>query len=77
MNGGMTECGRCDCDPCCCKEIEERKQEQRVKDGKEALEVSWGVFTKGPKGWKRKIIQWLWPDLCRMADAIKEYYWSQ
>lgn len=72
MNG--YECDDCDMDPCICGET---YRKERIKEGKEVLEVSWDVFTKGPKGWKRKLIKWLWPDLSRMANAIMEYYWSQ
>lgn len=72
MNG--YECSDCGCAPCVCVTI--AREDRKIKSGKEALEVSWDVFIKGPKGWKRKIIKWLWPDLSRMANAIKEYYWA-
>ena len=26
--------------------------------------------------WKRKIIQWLWPDIIDVADDLREYYWQ-
>ena len=75
MNGGMTECERCDCDPCCCEAIEKREQEQRVKDGKVVIESLWHTMAHLPS-WKRKIIKWLWPDIIDVADDLKEYYWS-
>jgi len=76
MNGGMTECGRCDCDPCCCEAIEKRKQKQRIKDGKVVIESLWQTMARLPR-WKRKIIKWLWPDIIDVADNLKEYYWKQ
>lgn len=75
MNGGMTECGRCDCDPCCCKAIEKRKQEQRVKDGKVVIESMWQAMTHLPR-WKMKIVRWLWPNIIDVANDLREYYWQ-
>lgn len=71
MNG--CECGGYDSDPCRCEEI---SQKEKIKEGQVALEIAWDVFSKGPKGWRRKFIKWLWPDLSRMANAIMEYYWA-
>ena len=75
MNGGMTECGQCDCDPCRCEAIAERKQKQKVKDGKVVIESLWQVMIDLPR-WKKKIIMWLWPDIINIADNLREYYWS-
>ena len=77
MNGGLTECNECDCDPCICVSMAEREQQRKISEGKVALEVAWDVFNKCPKGWKQKLIKWLWPDLTRMATAILDYYWDE
>ena len=76
MNGGMTECGQCGCDPCYCKAIEKRKQRQRVKDGKVVIESLWQAMMMHLPSWKMKIIRWLWPDIINVANNLKEYYWS-
>ncbi len=26
--------------------------------------------------WKRKVIKWLWPDIIKVADTLREYYWG-
>jgi len=75
MNGGMTECGQCDCDPCCCEAIEKRKQEQRVKDGKVVIESLWQAMAN-LSHWRMKIVRWLWPDIIHVADDLREYYWQ-
>lgn len=75
MNGGMTECTKCDCDPCICAEITKHKQQQRILDGKIVIESLWQVMSDLPR-WKRKIIKWFWPDIIQVADDLREYYWS-
>ena len=76
MNGGLTECSRCGCDLCRCETIKQQKQQQRVKDGKVALESVWRAMVGLPR-WKRKIIIWLWPDIIYAAEDLKEYYWRE
>lgn len=76
MNGGMTECGRCDCDPCRCEAIAERKRLQKVSEGQVVIESLWRTMVFLPN-WKKKIIKWLWPDIIDVAEDLKEYYWSK
>ncbi len=73
MNGGMTECNICDWDPCRCKEIEDRKKEKRITDGKVVCEVAVDVFSKGSI-WKIVAIKWMWPDLKRLSNALYDYW---
>ena len=66
MNGGMTECGVCDSDPCICKHI-------RITQGKDVCETGIDVFSK-VKRWRIRIIKWFWPDLQRLSDALYDYW---
>ncbi len=75
MNSGMTECGQCGYDSCQCEAIKERKQQQRIKDGKVAIESVWRAMGNLPR-WKRKIVKWLWPDIIHAAQDLQDYYWQ-
>lgn len=75
MNGGMTECDACGCDPCRCREIGTIKHRRRVREGKVVIENMWRVMIDLPR-WKKKIIMWLWPDIINVANDLREYYWS-
>lgn len=66
MNGGLSECVICDCDPCVCKH-------RKITQGKEAVEIGIDVFSK-VKRWRIKIIRWFWPDLQRLSDALYDYW---
>ncbi len=73
MNGGMTECNTCGWDPCICKQIAERKQKQRVKDGKVVLESLHHVMVNLPS-WRMKIVKLIWPGFARVECEFLTYY---
>ncbi|KKM96916.1 hypothetical protein LCGC14_1173260 [marine sediment metagenome] len=72
MNGGMTECGQCDCDPCCCEAIAKRKQEQRIKDGKEVI-YSLDQANRYLTGLQRFLVKLLWPDVRQVLDDLRKF----
>lgn len=67
MNG--YECGMCDMSPCVCAQWE---RAARIKDGREAIQ-SICQANLHLRGWKRRVINWLWPDLLHVMDDIQEY----
>ena len=30
-----------------------------------------------PKRWRLKLIKWIFPEICDVADALREYYWNK
>lgn len=70
MNG--YECSMCDQDPCICTRLERAKN---IKEGKIALESMWQAMAHLPV-WRMKIIRWFWPDIVRVIEDLKEYYWK-
>lgn len=71
MNGSDSyDCSSCGTHPCLCAE-----NKQKIADGKIVLENLWQAMSNLPR-WKRKIIKWFWPDIIRVADDLREYYWS-
>jgi len=75
MNGGLTECGRCDGDPCCCKEIAEKKRLQKVSEGRVVIKNLWRAIIHLPT-WKIEIIKWFWPDFIQVIKDVLDYHRS-
>ena len=46
--------------------------EQKIKNGKEALDIGLGVILGLPR-WKMIVIRWFWPDLLKFIKALFEY----
>ena len=81
MNGGLTECNVCDCDPCRCREIEAGKdRETRATKALETFEARttelYQVLIK-PKGLRLRLLKWLYPEVAKVADALRKCYWSK
>lgn len=74
MNGA--ECGWCggSHDESTCSIVKEQERKRKVQEGKEVAEIGIDVFSKAPKGFKEKLIKWLWPDLKRLAVALYNYW---
>lgn len=70
MNGGMTECSKCDCDPCVCGA---RKEIKRITDGKVVVETALDVFAQVGR-WRMKIIKLIWPDIKRLSNDLYDYW---
>ena len=75
----MTECDICDCDPCQCKEIRWRKEHEikateLLKDFDEATDDLYQVLMK-PKGLRRRLLKWLFPEITKVADSLRKCYW--
>ena len=73
MNGGLTECHVCDCDPCQCFEIKAQKDRKRDFNAKRAIEAGFDAFGK-LKGWRKVAVKWLWPDVQKLANALYDYW---
>lgn len=67
MNGA--ECGKCGKIQCTCKRLFEKNEEI------ETIEKVVDILIK-LKGWRRKVIKWLWPDICNMCKILKDYCWK-
>lgn len=81
MNGGLTECIVCDCDPCACKEIRARKnREVRATEILKTFDTQtnelYQVLIK-PKGLRQRLLRWLYPEITKVADSLRECYWSK
>jgi len=73
MNGA--ECGTCGYIQCKCGErILKRKRDEAIRNGQATIEAAWQVIARLPH-WKIKILRWFWPDVLKVIDAMKEYYW--
>ncbi len=68
MNGGLSECTRCDADPCRCGATEKNEEEAVIEHIVDTLIKL--------KGWRRKLIMWLWPDIRDIAETLREYCWK-
>ena len=49
---------------------------QKIAVCENIIEELFEALTK-PKGWRLKLLKWLFPELTEVADLIrKEYYWK-
>ena len=79
MNGGLTECSICDCDPCCCREIKARKDSgmeamETLKTFDTQTEALYKVLIK-PKGVRQRLLRLLYPELVDVANSLRKIYW--
>ncbi|KKL23640.1 hypothetical protein LCGC14_2423380 [marine sediment metagenome] len=75
MNGGMTECSVCDCDPCQCERINGKKVGLRIKSAAIVLESLWQAVVHLPR-WRMRMVKWIWPDFTRVLCDFLDYYWE-
>lgn len=73
MNGA--ECGECGHIACKCKEIARNiRRRERFEAESELIKQMHQAITKTKiRGLHFKVLKWLWPEIGRMADKIKEY----
>lgn len=73
MNGGLTECGTCDCDPCRCKWIRRERGLQRGRNGKAIMENFREAMLLLPE-WRMVLVKLLWPDMQDILSDLQTYY---
>ncbi len=72
MNGA--ECGACGEIKCICEEVS-REKGKALKSFEEDTNELYRVLVK-PKGLRQRLLKWLYPELRKVADSLRECYWS-
>ena len=73
MSGEMTECVVCDGAPCRCKVI---KVSRTLKNFDKSTDKLYQVLVK-PKGFRQRLLKWLFPELRDVADDLRKCYWDE
>ena len=81
MNGA--ECGECGYLRCRCDEFKRAEARQRLRKGyyetgkklDRAIERLFQTLIK-PKGFRLKLLKWLYPEIVVVAEELREWYWA-
>ena len=68
MNGA--ECGKCGNIQCTCTRLFEINEEAEV------IEKVVDIIIRF-KGWRMRLVRWLWPDMKKICEILKEYCWKE
>ena len=76
MNGSENyDCSMCGSSPCRCAEEEGVKAVKQLKAlEKNTNDLYFALIS--PKGFRLRFLRWLYPEIAKVADSLRECYWS-
>lgn len=75
MNGA--DCGKCGNIQCTCRENELEKAGYKIyMEQFEADTNKLYLALIKPKGWRLKLLKWLYPEIQNVADSLRKCYWK-